>query len=184
MRGTQVVGALMLICGLVMFFNTSLLEIFTRLTDYTWGVILALQRLRFGSATASRKRCYYAAGVTADPLFAVHFMYDSVAAVGDALTSSGVKQLATGVPDFLRVKYPGRLRCAGGSHGALAGSSGERVDYLNAIVYAAFFRFIITGLARCFRQTDVKPVRLSRCVCRGCGRDVFRHRPPSLGWLT
>lgn len=42
MRGTQVVGALMLICGLVMFFNTSLLEIFTRLTDYTWGVIFGV----------------------------------------------------------------------------------------------------------------------------------------------
>lgn len=40
MRPTQLVGALMLICGLVMFFNTSLIEIFTRLTDYTWGVIL------------------------------------------------------------------------------------------------------------------------------------------------
>lgn len=37
MRGTQVVGALMLLSGLVMFFNTSLIEIFTRLTDYTWG---------------------------------------------------------------------------------------------------------------------------------------------------
>lgn len=32
-----VVGALMLLSGLVMFFNTSLIEIFTRLTDYTWG---------------------------------------------------------------------------------------------------------------------------------------------------
>ncbi|MCS5932501.1 DMT family transporter [Klebsiella pneumoniae subsp. pneumoniae] len=37
MRGTQVVGALMPLSGLVMFFNTSLIEIFTRLTDYTWG---------------------------------------------------------------------------------------------------------------------------------------------------
>ncbi|ROP58067.1 EamA domain-containing membrane protein RarD [Enterobacter sp. BIGb0383] len=42
MRGTQVVGALMLISGLVMFFNTSLVEIFTRLTDYTWGVIFGV----------------------------------------------------------------------------------------------------------------------------------------------
>ncbi|WP_058910832.1 DMT family transporter [Entomohabitans teleogrylli] len=42
MRGTQVVGALMLLCGLVMFFNTSLVEIFTRLTDYTWGVIFGV----------------------------------------------------------------------------------------------------------------------------------------------
>lgn len=43
MRGTQIIGASMLLCGLVMFFNTSLIEIFTRLTDYTrvsfsvWG---------------------------------------------------------------------------------------------------------------------------------------------------
>ncbi len=42
MRGTQVVGAAMLLCGLVMFFNASLVEIFTRLTDYTWGVIFGV----------------------------------------------------------------------------------------------------------------------------------------------
>ncbi|QKJ85479.1 DMT family transporter [Paramixta manurensis] len=42
MRPTQIVGALMLMCGLVMFFNTSLLEIFTRLTDYTLGVIFGV----------------------------------------------------------------------------------------------------------------------------------------------
>ena len=42
MRGTQIVGAMMLVSGLVMFFNTSLIEIFTRLTDYTWGVIFGV----------------------------------------------------------------------------------------------------------------------------------------------
>lgn len=42
MRGTQIVGACVLVCGLVMFFNTSLIEIFTRLTDYTWGVIFGV----------------------------------------------------------------------------------------------------------------------------------------------
>lgn len=42
MRGTQVVGAIMLLCGLVIFFNTSLIEIFTRLTDYTLGVIFGV----------------------------------------------------------------------------------------------------------------------------------------------
>lgn len=42
MRGTQVIGATMLLCGLVMFFNTSLIEIFTRLTDYTLGVIFGV----------------------------------------------------------------------------------------------------------------------------------------------
>ncbi|HGZ1942564.1 TPA: DMT family transporter [Escherichia coli] len=42
MRSTQIVGALMLLSGLVMFFNTSLIEIFTKLTDYTWGVIFGV----------------------------------------------------------------------------------------------------------------------------------------------
>lgn len=42
MRGTQLAGALLLLCGLLMFFNTSLIDIFTRLTDYTWGVILGV----------------------------------------------------------------------------------------------------------------------------------------------
>jgi drug/metabolite transporter (DMT)-like permease len=32
----------MLICGLILFFNTSLTEIFTRLTDYTLGVLLGV----------------------------------------------------------------------------------------------------------------------------------------------
>ncbi|WP_413735409.1 DMT family transporter [Sodalis sp. RH21] len=42
MRVTQVIGAALLVTGLVMFFNTSLIEIFTRLTDYTLGVILGV----------------------------------------------------------------------------------------------------------------------------------------------
>ncbi|BDH44453.1 membrane protein [Salmonella enterica subsp. enterica serovar Choleraesuis] len=42
MRGSQIIGASILVCGLVMFFNTSLIEIFTRLTDYTWGVIFGV----------------------------------------------------------------------------------------------------------------------------------------------
>ncbi|MGK4443865.1 DMT family transporter [Yersinia enterocolitica] len=42
MRVTQVIGAVMLICGLLLFFNTSLHEIFTRLTDYTLGVVLGI----------------------------------------------------------------------------------------------------------------------------------------------
>ncbi|CNH89232.1 DMT family transporter [Yersinia pekkanenii] len=42
MRITQVIGAGMLICGLLLFFNTSLHEIFTRLTDYTLGVALGV----------------------------------------------------------------------------------------------------------------------------------------------
>ncbi|WNN44814.1 MULTISPECIES: DMT family transporter [Winslowiella] len=42
MRVTQIIGAVSLLCGLVMFFNTSLIEIFTRLSDYTMGVILGV----------------------------------------------------------------------------------------------------------------------------------------------
>ncbi|MCU5773418.1 DMT family transporter [Erwiniaceae bacterium BAC15a-03b] len=42
MRVTQIIGAATLICGLVMFFNTSLSEIFTRLSDYTLGVIFGV----------------------------------------------------------------------------------------------------------------------------------------------
>ena len=42
MRVTQVIGAILLVTGLLLFFNTSLIEIFTRLTDYTLGVILGV----------------------------------------------------------------------------------------------------------------------------------------------
>ncbi|CFR18897.1 DMT family transporter [Yersinia kristensenii] len=42
MRINQIIGAIMLICGLMLFFNTSLHEIFTRLTDYTLGVVLGV----------------------------------------------------------------------------------------------------------------------------------------------
>ncbi|PKH25835.1 EamA family transporter [Enterobacterales bacterium CwR94] len=42
MRGSQVAGAIMLMCGLVLFFNTNLIEIFTRLTEYTLGVMLGV----------------------------------------------------------------------------------------------------------------------------------------------
>ncbi|HDM8063037.1 TPA: DMT family transporter [Yersinia enterocolitica] len=41
-RITQVIGAVMLICGLLLFFNTSLHELFTRMTDYTLGVALGV----------------------------------------------------------------------------------------------------------------------------------------------
>ncbi len=42
MRVTQIIGAVMLIVGLILFFNTNLIEIFTRLTDYTRGVLLGV----------------------------------------------------------------------------------------------------------------------------------------------
>ncbi|TYL42304.1 DMT family transporter [Dickeya sp. ws52] len=42
MRLNQVIGAVVLICGLLMFFNSSLVELFTRLTDYTFGILLGV----------------------------------------------------------------------------------------------------------------------------------------------
>lgn len=42
MRITQIIGAVTLVIGIVMFFNTNLVEIFTRLTDYTMGVLLGV----------------------------------------------------------------------------------------------------------------------------------------------
>lgn len=60
MRGTQVVGALMLLSGLVMFFNTSLIEIFTRLTDYTWGVIFGVAAATVWVSYGVAQRCYCA----------------------------------------------------------------------------------------------------------------------------
>ncbi|ACS87120.1 DMT family transporter [Musicola paradisiaca] len=42
MRLNQVIGVIILISGLVMFFNSSLVEILTRLTDYTLGVLLGM----------------------------------------------------------------------------------------------------------------------------------------------
>ncbi len=98
------------------------------------------------SFTASRKGVITPHGVTAKSSL-LYTLCDSVAAVGDAL-KFGVKQLATGVLIFCGLKPVG--------YGALAEARwqapGERVDYLNAIVYAAFFRFIITGLADVFAR--------------------------------
>lgn len=42
MRPAQAIGAVLLIGGMLLFFNTSLAEIFTRLTDYTLGVLLCM----------------------------------------------------------------------------------------------------------------------------------------------
>lgn len=42
MRGTQIIGAMLLLCGMLLFFNASLIEILTRLTDYTLGVLLGM----------------------------------------------------------------------------------------------------------------------------------------------
>lgn len=185
MRGTQIVGASMLLCGLVMFFNTSLIEIFTRLTDYTWGVIFGV-----GAATV-----WVSYGVAQKVLLRrlasqqiLFLLYTLCTMALLPLAKPGViTQLSdwpAGVPHILWAEYAGRLWRAGRSNGALAGSTGERIDYAHSAVYAVIFRFVINGLARCLRQTDAQPVGLSRCVCRGCGRDVFRHWSSSLGALA
>lgn len=185
MRSTQVVGALMLLSGLVMFFNTSLVEIFTKLTDYTWGVIFGV-----GAATV-----WVSYGVAQKVLLRrlaspqiLFLLYTLCTIALFPLANPGVIaqlshwQLACLI--FLRTEYIGRIWRPGGSDGSLAGSAGERDHHAHPTVYAVFFRSFITGLARFLRQTDVKPFRLSRCVCRGCGRDVFRHWSSYLGRIT
>ncbi|SUG64125.1 putative transport protein [Salmonella enterica subsp. enterica] len=185
MRGTQVIGALMLLSGLVMFFNTSLIEIFTRLTDYTWGVIFGVgAAMVWVSYGVAQKSIIATSGLAADPVFTVHFMYDSVLAAGKTDGDSATERLAARLFDFLRAKYAGRIWRPGGSDGALAGGAGERDNHAYTAIYPAVFRSFIYGLARFLRQTDVKPFRLSRCVCRGCGRDVFRHWSSYLGRFT
>ena len=177
MRSTQVVGALMLLSGLVMFFNTSLVEIFTKLTDYTWGVIFGV-----GAATV-----WVSYGVAQKVLLRrlaspqILFLLYTLCTI--ALFPLA-KPLAARMFNFLRTEYIGRIWRPGGSDGSLAGSAGERDHHAHPTVYAVFFRSFITGLARFLRQTDVKPFRLSRCVCRGCGRDVFRHWSSYLGRIT
>lgn len=185
MRGTQVIGALMLLSGLVMFFNTSLIEIFTRLTDYTWGVIFgvgaAMVWVSYGVAQKVLLRRLASQQIL---FFTVHFMYDSALAAGKTDGDSATERLAARLFDFLRAKYAGRIWRPGGSDGALAGGAGERDNHAYTAIYPAVFRSFIYGLARFLRQTDVKPFRLSRCVCRGCGRDVFRHWSSYLGRFT
>lgn len=41
-RGTQIIGAIMLVVGLVLFFNTNLAEIFTQMGNYTVGVLMGI----------------------------------------------------------------------------------------------------------------------------------------------
>ncbi|STE83204.1 transporter [Escherichia coli] len=89
MRSTQVVGALMLLSGLVMFFNTSLVEIFTKLTDYTWGVIFGVGAATvWGELWRGAKGFIASAGLTADPVFTVHFMYNCALPSGKAWSDS------------------------------------------------------------------------------------------------
>lgn len=185
MRSTQVVGALMLLSGLVMFFNTSLVEIFTKLTDYTWGVIFGV-----GAATV-----WVSYGVAQKVLLRrlaspqiLFLLYTLCTIALFPLADPGViAQLSHW--QLACLIFCGLNTLVG--YGALAeamarwpGSAGERDHHAHPTVYAVFFRSFITGLARFLRQTDVKPFRLSRCVCRGCGRDVFRHWSSYLGRIT
>lgn len=42
MRPTQVIGAIILVLGLLLFFNTNLIEIFTKMSDFTKGIIMGV----------------------------------------------------------------------------------------------------------------------------------------------
>ena len=130
MRGTQVVGALMLLSGLVMFFNTSLIEIFTRLTDYTWGVIFGVAAATVWVSYGVAQKVLLRRLASQQILFLLYTLC-TIALLPLAKAGGNIptERLATGLPDFLRAEYPGRLRGAGGSHGALAGGAGERVNH-------------------------------------------------------
>lgn len=108
MRGTQIIGASMLLCGLVMFFNTSLIEIFTRLTDYTWCHFWWRSN-GLGELWRRAKGVIAPSCLTADPLFAVHFVYTGIIAFSEAGRNYPAQRLATGVPHFLWAEYAGRL---------------------------------------------------------------------------
>lgn len=82
MRGTQVIGAIMLLSGFGPVFNTSLIEIFTRLTDYTGRYLWCRCGDGLGELWGRAKGVIAPPGITADPVFTVHFMYDSVVAAG------------------------------------------------------------------------------------------------------
>lgn len=88
MRSTQVVGALMLLSGLVMFFNTSLVEIFTKLTDYTGSYLWGRCGDGLGELWRGAKGFIASAGFTADPVFTVHFMYNCALPSGKSSSDS------------------------------------------------------------------------------------------------
>ncbi len=78
----------MLLSGLVMFFNTSLVEIFTKLTDYTWELSLGRAADGLGELWRGAKGFIASAGLTADPVFTVHFMYNCALPSGKAWSDS------------------------------------------------------------------------------------------------
>lgn len=181
MRGTQVIGAIMLLSGLVLFFNTSLIEIFTRLTDYTWGVIFGVGAAMVWVSYGVAQKVLLRRLASPQILFLLYTLCTIALlplAKPGVITQLSDWQLACLI-------FCGLNTLVG--YGALAeamGGAGERSYHAHTAVYVVIFRFIITGLARFLRQTDAKPIRLSRCVYRGCGRDVFRHWSSNLGRFT
>lgn len=185
MRSTQVVGALMLLSGLVMFFNTSLVEIFTKLTDYTWGVIFGVGAATVWVSYGVAQKVLLRRLASPQILFLLYTLCTIALfplAKPGVITQLSHWQLACLI-------FCGLNTLVG--YGALAEAMARwqaaqvsAIHHAHPTVYAVFFRSFITGLARFLRQTDVKPFRLSRCVCRGCGRDVFRHWSSYLGRIT
>ncbi len=58
---------------------------------------------------AWRKSIIATSGLAADPVFTVHFMYDSALAAGKTDGDSATERLAARLFDFLRAKYAGRI---------------------------------------------------------------------------
>ncbi|MGU0016951.1 hypothetical protein ACVXG9_25745 [Escherichia coli] len=116
------------------------------------------------------------AGLTADSVFTVHFMYNRAfpLAKPGVIAQLSHWQLACLIFCGLNtlVGY-----APGGSDGSLAGSAGERDHHAHPTVYAVFFRSFITGLAYFFAR-PMSNLLGYRCVCRGCGRDdsAIGHR--------
>lgn len=82
MRGTQIIGAIMLLSGLVLFFNTSLIEILPADRLHLGCDLWCRCRDGLGVLWGRAKGVIAPAGITADPVFTVHFMYDGVVAAG------------------------------------------------------------------------------------------------------
>ena len=129
---------------------------------------------------ASRKRCYCVVLPHSRSSFAVHFVYNSIIAVSEAgvITLLSDWQLACLI-------FCGLNTLVG--YGALAEAMARwQAAQVSALItltplFTLLFSDLLSMAARCLRQTDAQPVGLSRCVCRGCGRDVFRHWSSSLG---
>ena len=132
---------------------------------------------------ASRKRCYCAVLPHSRSSFAVHFVYTGIIAFSEAGCNYPAQRLATGVPHFCGLNT---LVGYGALAEAMARWQAAQVSALITLtpLFTLLFSDLLSMAARCLRQADAQPVGLSRCVCRGCGRDVFRHWSSSLGALA